>query len=82
MRFVRSRHEAPKHSHIALQSYGLYLQSAGLTNQVIQNPKDTFVAFRIQDNNFFSRIQEAASMNSEFFNPWGILLEGCHRKQP
>jgi polar amino acid transport system permease protein len=41
-----------------------------LTNQVIQNLKDTSVAFLIQYNDFFSQIQEVASTNFEFFKAY------------
>jgi polar amino acid transport system permease protein len=41
-----------------------------LTNQVIQNLKDTSVAFLIQYNDFFSQVQEVASTNFEFFKAY------------
>ncbi|MCI4001952.1 amino acid ABC transporter permease [Dickeya dianthicola] len=41
-----------------------------LTNQVINNIKDSTIAFLIQYTEFFSRIQEVASTNFEFFNAY------------
>lgn len=41
-----------------------------LTNQVINNVKDSTIAFLIQYTEFFSRIQEVASTNFEFFNAY------------
>jgi polar amino acid transport system permease protein len=48
----------------------LRLAVPSLTNQVIQNLKDTSVAFLIQYKDFFSQIQEIASMNFEFFKAY------------
>ena len=48
----------------------LRLSVPSLTNQVIQNLKDTSVAFLIQYNDFFSQIQEVASTNFEFFKAY------------
>jgi polar amino acid transport system permease protein len=48
----------------------LRLSVPSLTNQVIQNLKDTTVAFLIQFNDFFAQIQELASMNFEFFKAY------------
>ena len=45
-----------------------------LTNQVIQNLKDSSVAFLIQYNDFFAQIQEVAAMNFQFFKIY--LLAG------
>ncbi|WP_448622451.1 amino acid ABC transporter permease [Dickeya fangzhongdai] len=41
-----------------------------LTNQVINNIKDSSIAFLIQYTEFFSRIQEVASTNFEFFDAY------------
>ena len=41
-----------------------------LTNQVIQNLKDTSVAFLIQYNDFFAQMQEVASTNFQFFKAY------------
>ena len=41
-----------------------------LTNQVIQNLKDTSVAFLIQYHDFFAQIQEVASTNFQFFKAY------------
>lgn len=46
-----------------------------LTNQVIQNLKDTSVAFLIQYQDFFATIQEFASTNFEFFKAY--VMAGC-----
>jgi polar amino acid transport system permease protein len=48
----------------------LRLSVPALTNQVIQNLKDTSVAFLIQYNDFFSQVQEVASTNFEFFKAY------------
>lgn len=48
----------------------LRLAVPSLTNQVIQNLKDTAVAFLIQYKEFFSQIQEVASTNFEFFRAY------------
>jgi polar amino acid transport system permease protein len=48
----------------------LRLAVPSLTNQVIQNLKDTSVAFLIQYKDFFSQIQEVASTNFEFFKAY------------
>jgi polar amino acid transport system permease protein len=48
----------------------LRLAIPALTNQVIQNLKDTSVAFLIQYKDFFSQIQEVASTNFEFFKAY------------
>ena len=40
------------------------------TNQVIQNLKDTSVAFLIQYNDFFAQVQEIAGTNFEFFKAY------------
>ena len=41
-----------------------------LTNQVIRNLKDSSVAFLIQFNDFFSRVQELAATNFMFFRAY------------
>lgn len=41
-----------------------------LTNQVIQNLKDTSVAFLIQYHDFFAQMQEVASTNFQFFKAY------------
>ena len=41
-----------------------------LTNQVINNLKDSSVAFLIQYVEFFARVQELASTNFLFFNAY------------
>lgn len=48
----------------------LRLSIPSLTNQVIQNLKDTSVAFLIQYKDFFAQIQEVASTNFEFFRAY------------
>jgi polar amino acid transport system permease protein len=48
----------------------LRLAVPSLTNQVIQNLKDTSVAFLIQYPDFFAQIQEVASTNFEFFKTY------------
>ena len=48
----------------------LRLSVPSLTNQVIQNLKDTSVAFLIQFSDFFAQVQEVASMNFEFFKAY------------
>jgi polar amino acid transport system permease protein len=48
----------------------LRLSVPALTNQVIQNLKDTSVAFLIQYQDFFAQIQEIAAMNFEFFKAY------------
>jgi len=45
----------------------LRLSVPSLTNQVIQNLKDTSVAFLIQFPDFFAQMQEIASVNFQFF---------------
>ncbi|KAF0159984.1 MAG: Polar amino acid ABC transporter inner membrane subunit [Syntrophaceae bacterium] len=46
------------------------LSVPSLTNQVIQNLKDTSVAFLIQYPDFFAQIQEIASTNFQFFKAY------------
>jgi len=46
------------------------LSVPSLTNQIIQNLKDTSVAFLIQYNDFFAQIQEITSTNFEFFKAY------------
>ncbi|QQK71004.1 amino acid ABC transporter permease [Pectobacterium versatile] len=41
-----------------------------LTNQIINNIKDSTIAFLIQYTEFFSRIQEVAATNFEFFSAY------------
>jgi len=41
-----------------------------LTNQAIQNLKDTSVAFLIQYHDFFAQMQEVASTNFQFFKAY------------
>jgi polar amino acid transport system permease protein len=48
----------------------LRLSVPSLTNQVIQNLKDTSVAFLIQFPDFFAQIQEIASTNFQFFKAY------------
>lgn len=43
------------------------LSVPSLTNQIIQNLKDTSVAFLIQYHDFFAQMQEIASTNFQFF---------------
>lgn len=45
----------------------LRLSVPSLTNQIIQNLKDTSVAFLIQFPDFFAQMQEIASINFQFF---------------
>jgi polar amino acid transport system permease protein len=52
----------------------LRLSIPSLTNQVIQNLKDTSVAFLIQYNEFFAQIQELAATNFQFLKAY--LLAG------
>lgn len=57
----------------------LRLSVPSLTNQVIQNLKDTSVAFLIQYNDLFAQIQEIASTNFEFFKAYataGLIYLG------
>jgi polar amino acid transport system permease protein len=46
------------------------LSVPSLTNQIIQNLKDTSVAFLIQYNDFFAQMQEVASTNFQFFKAY------------
>lgn len=46
------------------------LSVPALTNQVIQNLKDTSVAFLIQYADFFAQIQEVASLSFQFFKAY------------
>jgi polar amino acid transport system permease protein len=46
------------------------LSVPSLTNQVIQNLKDTSVAFLIQYPDFFAQVQEIASTNFQFFKAY------------
>lgn len=46
------------------------LSVPSLTNQVIQNLKDTSVAFLIQFPDFFAQVQEIASTNFQFFKAY------------
>jgi len=46
------------------------LSIPSLTNQVIQNLKDTSVAFLIQYPDFFAQVQEIASTNFQFFKAY------------
>ena len=46
------------------------LSVPSLTNQVIQNLKDTSVAFLIQYPDFFAQMQEIASTNFQFFKTY------------
>lgn len=48
----------------------LRLSIPSLTNQVIQNLKDTSVAFLIQFPDLFAQMQEVASMNFQFFKAY------------
>jgi polar amino acid transport system permease protein len=48
----------------------LRLSVPSLTNQVIQNLKDTSVAFLIQFPDLFAQMQEVASMNFQFFKAY------------
>jgi polar amino acid transport system permease protein len=48
----------------------LRLSIPALTNQVINNLKDTSVAFLIQYTEFFARVQELASTNFQFFKAY------------
>jgi polar amino acid transport system permease protein len=48
----------------------LRLSVPSLTNQVIQNLKDTSVAFLVQYQEFFAVVQEIASTNFEFFKAY------------
>jgi polar amino acid transport system permease protein len=48
----------------------LRLSVPALTNQVINNLKDSSLAFLIQYTEFFSRIQELASTNFQFFKAY------------
>ncbi len=46
------------------------LSVPSLTNQVIQNLKDTSVAFLVQFPDFFAQVQEIASTNFQFFKAY------------
>ena len=46
------------------------LSVPALTNQIINNLKDTSVAFLIQYTEFFARVQELASTNFQFFKAY------------
>jgi polar amino acid transport system permease protein len=46
------------------------LSIPSLTNQIIQNLKDTSVAFLVQYNDFFAQMQEIASTNFQFFKAY------------
>jgi len=48
----------------------LRLSVPSLTNQIIQNLKDTSVAFLIQYHDFFAQMQEIASTNFQFFKAY------------
>ncbi|NIP18673.1 MAG: ABC transporter permease subunit [Xanthomonadales bacterium] len=48
----------------------LRLSVPALTNQVIRNLKDSSVAFLIQFNDFFARVQELAATNFMFFRSY------------
>ncbi|MBN1664368.1 MAG: amino acid ABC transporter permease [Deltaproteobacteria bacterium] len=48
----------------------LRLSVPSLTNQVIQNIKDTSVAFLIQYPDFFTQMQEIAAVNFQFFKAY------------
>jgi polar amino acid transport system permease protein len=61
---------APETFRFIILPQALRLSVPSLTNQVIQNLKDTSVAFLIQYNDFFSQVQEIASSNFEFFKAY------------
>jgi len=61
---------APEVFRFVILPQALRLSVPALTNQVIQNLKDTSVAFLIQYGDFFSQIQEIASTNFEFFKAY------------
>lgn len=48
----------------------LRLSVPALTNQVINNLKDTSVAFLVQYTEFFARVQELAATNFQFFKAY------------
>lgn len=48
------------------------LSIPALTNQVINNLKDTSIAFLIQYTEFFARVQELASSNFQFFKAYAF----------
>jgi polar amino acid transport system permease protein len=60
----------PETFRLIILPQALRLSVPSLTNQVIQNLKDTSVAFLIQFNDFFAQIQEIAATNFEFFRAY------------
>jgi polar amino acid transport system permease protein len=46
------------------------LSIPALTNQIINNLKDSSIAFLIQYTEFFARVQELASTNFQFFKAY------------
>ena len=48
------------------------LSIPALTNQIINNLKDSSIAFLIQYTEFFARIQELASTNFQFFKAYFV----------
>jgi polar amino acid transport system permease protein len=48
----------------------LRLSIPALTNQIINNLKDSSIAFLIQYTEFFARVQELASTNFQFFKAY------------
>ena len=61
---------APEIFRLIILPQVMRLSIPSLTNQVIQNLKDTSVAFLIQYNDFFAQMQEVAATNFEFFKAY------------
>lgn len=60
----------PEIFHLIILPQVMRLSIPSLTNQVIQNLKDTSVAFLIQFPDFFAQMQEIASTNFQFFKTY------------
>ncbi|MEE9913773.1 MAG: amino acid ABC transporter permease [Deltaproteobacteria bacterium] len=60
----------PEIFHLIILPQVMRLSVPSLTNQVIQNLKDTSVAFLIQYPDFFAQVQEIASTNFQFFKAY------------
>ena len=56
--------------HLIILPQVMRLSVPSLTNQVIQNLKDTSVAFLIQYHDFFAQMQEIAATNFHFFKAY------------
>lgn len=60
----------PETFRLIILPQAMRLAVPSLTNQVIQNLKDTSVAFLIQYHDFFAQMQEVASTNFQFFKAY------------